>query len=129
MSLRTAEHMLVTSYDDEGRAQTSLEQLVAVDDGQVGYWLANDQGVRDRFPDDCVVSVRAATSRGKPVIEEPVIEGRASVLADGPDFDRVKAGIREKYPSRSWVSTVMDRTREIFGGRTPECVVLIHLLG
>lgn len=129
MSLRTAGHMLVTSYDDEGRAQTSLEQLAMVADGQVGYWVADDRGLSERFPDDCVVSVRAATSRGKPVIEEPVIEGRAWVLRQGPDFDRVKAAIRDKYPSRSRFGAVVDRTREIFGGRTPECVVLIRLLG
>ncbi|AXE39433.1 hypothetical protein [Acidipropionibacterium virtanenii] len=129
MSLRTAEHMLVTSYDDEGRARTSLEQLVPVADGQVGYWLADDRGVRERFPDDCVVSVRAATSRGKPVIEEPVVEGRASVLSEGPVYEQIKAAVGDKYPSRSWLSSAVDKTKEIFGGRTPECAVLIHLLG
>lgn len=129
MSVRTAEHILVTSYDPEGRGETSLEQLVPVADGQIGFWLANDQGVRERFPDDCVVSVRAATRRGHPIDEEPVLEGRAFVLADGPVFDQVKRDIAEKYRAQSWASSVADRAKELFGGRTPECVVLIKLLG
>lgn len=128
MSLRTAEHVLVTSYDGEGRGRTSLEQIVPVEDGQVGYWLADDAGVRERFPDGCVVSVRAATNRGKPLVEEPVQEGRAQVIAEGEVFERVRAEIAEKYPT-PWLGSVVGRAKEAFGGRTPQCVVLITLLG
>lgn len=128
MSLRTADHILVTSYDGEGRGQTSLEQVVSVQDGQVGFWLANDQGVRERFPDGCVVSVRAATGRGRPIVEEPVQEGRAQVVAGGEAFDSVKAAIAAKYPI-GWIGSVAGRAKEVLGGRTPECVVLLTLLG
>lgn len=128
MSLRTAEHVLITSYDSEGRGRTSLEQIVPVEDGRVGFWLPNDEGVRERFPDGCVVSVRAATNRGRPLVEEPVQEGRAQVIAEGEVFDRVKAAIAAKYP-QPWLGSVMGRAKEALGGRTPECVVLIALLG
>lgn len=129
MSLRTAERILVSSYDSEGRSTTSTEQVVLVGDGEIGFWLANDLGVRERFPDNCVVSVHAATSRGRAIDSEPVLEGRAVVLADGPVFDQVKAQIVEKYRAQSWATAVAGRTRELFGGKTPECVVVIRLLG
>jgi hypothetical protein len=128
MSLRTAEQMLVTSYDAEGERETSLHQLVPAGDGEVAFWVANDQGVRERFPENSVVSVRPATRRGRPVTDEPVMEGRAFVLAEGPVFEQVKKDIAEKYPE-SWTSTVSNTARKLFAGRTPECVVIIKLIG
>lgn len=128
MSLRTAEQMLVTSYDSEGQRETSLHQLVPVGDGEVGFWVDNDQGIRDRFPENSVVSVRAATRRGHPITDEPVMEGRAFVVSDGPVFEHVKKDIAEKYPE-SWTSTVSSTAKKLFAGRTPECVVIVRLIG
>lgn len=129
MSLRTADHIIVTSYDAEGRSQTSVERLVPVSDTSIGFWLADAKGAHDRFPDDCVVSVRVCNQRGRAVDTEPVLEGRARIVDEGPQFDEVKAAIHEKYRIGAGLAGVVDRTKELFGGRTPECVVLVNVIG
>ncbi|WP_027587588.1 hypothetical protein [Acidipropionibacterium thoenii] len=128
MSLRAAERMLITSYDSDGERHTTVEEVVAAGDTQVGFWLANDQGVRDRFPDNAVVSVRAATRRGQAVTEEPMLEGRAFVISEGPVFEQVRKEIFAKYKT-SWTSAVSTGLRNLFAGSTPQCVVLVKLLG
>ena len=42
VSLRTAEWILVTSYDSYGQAQSSVERLVSVSDTSIGFWLPDD---------------------------------------------------------------------------------------
>lgn len=128
MSLRTAEQMLVTSYDAEGQRETSAHQFVPVGDGEVGFLVANDLGIRDRFPENSVVSVRAADRKGRPITDEPVMEGRAFVVSEGPVFEQVKKDIAEKYPE-PWTATVSNTAKKLFGGRTPECVVMLRLIG
>lgn len=84
MSLRTAEQMLVTSYDSEGQRETSLHQLVPVGDGEVGFWVDND---RSRPP-----------HRPGPPKDTPWRRARAATVP-GADSCRVAHGKREIYRS------------------------------
>ena len=129
VSLRTAEWILVTSYDSYGQAQSSVERLVSVSDTSIGFWLPDDTGARDRFVTDGVVSVRECDKRGRPVETEPVLEGRVRVLSEGSLFDEVRKAIHEKYALEAGCAGLVDKTKELFRSKTPECVVLINVIG
>lgn len=128
-SLADAEHILVTSYPPHADPVTSVERVAALADQRLACWLPDGAGAAERFGVGPVVSVRPCSRGGEPTLEEPVREGRATVVTDGPLFDEAKVAIKEKYGLAATVAAVVDRARELFGERTPEAVVLIDIVG
>ncbi|SDB80376.1 hypothetical protein GA0111570_102166 [Raineyella antarctica] len=126
--LADADHVLVTAYDTEGGETSSVERVVELADHRVAYWLPDGTGAAERFAAAPVVSVRACSRTGRAKVTDPLLEGRASVVADGPLFDEAKAAIKEKYGLGAGLSAVMDRARELVGEETPEAVVVIDIV-
>lgn len=127
--LADADHILVTAYDAQGGETRSVERVVELGDHRIAYWLPDGTGVAERFAAAPVVSVRACSRTGRPKISEPLLEGRASVLAEGPVFDEARAAIKEKYALGAGLAGVVDRARELVGPDTPEAVVVIDVVG
>ncbi|MEA5153327.1 hypothetical protein [Raineyella sp.] len=128
-SLADVEHILVTSYPPHADPVTSIERVAALADHRLAYWLPDSTGAAERFDAGPVVSVRPCSRSGKPKLEEPVREGRASVVTEGAVFDEAKTAIKEKYGLAATVAAAVDRARELFGERTPEAVVLLDIIG
>ena len=127
--LADADHILVTAYDPEGGETSSVERVVELADHRVAYWLADGTGAAERFGAAPVVSVRSCSRTGRPKVSDPLLEGRASVVTEGPVFDETKAAIKEKYGIGASLTAVFDRARELVGEDTPEAVVVINIVG
>ncbi|WOQ16985.1 hypothetical protein [Raineyella sp. W15-4] len=123
-----AEHILVTSYPPHADPVATVERVAALADLRLVYWLPDGTGVAERFAAGPVVSIRPCSRSGKPKLEEPVREGRASVVTEGPVFDEAKAAIKGKYGLAATVAGAVDRARELLGERTPEAVVVIDVV-
>lgn len=123
-----ADYIQVTSYPPHADPVISVERVAALSDLRLAYWLPDGAGVAERFAAGPVVSVRPCSRAGKPKLEEPVLEGRASVVTEGPVFDEAKAAIRSKYGLVVAVVGAVDRARELLGERTPEAVVVIDVV-
>jgi len=127
-SLADAGHILVTAYDRQGGETESVERVVELSDTRVAYWLADGTGTAERFEAAPVVSVRSCSRTGRPKLNEPLYEGRASVVSEGPLFDEAKARIKAKYSIGAGIAGAVDRAKELVGQDTPEAVVVIDLV-
>lgn len=127
--LADADHILVTAYDAQGGETSSVERVVELADHRVAYWLADGTGAAERFAAAPVVSVRSCSRTGRPKVSDPVREGRASVVTEGPVFDETKVAIKAKYGIGASLTGVFDRARELVGEDTPEAVVVIDIVG
>lgn len=127
--LADADHILVTAYDAQGGETSSVERVVELADHRVAYWLADGTGAAVRFAAAPVVSVRSCSRTGRAKASDPLLEGRAFVVAEGPLFDETKAAIKEKYGFGASLTGALDRARELVGEDTPEAVVVINIVG
>lgn len=128
MSLSDAPRVIVTTFAG-GATQTTDEWVVEVAEGQVGFWTPDDTQWRSRLAGSDVVTVQAATASGTADREQPLFEGRAEIVADGPTFDAIAGATREKYRIGSTVAGLLDRVREVGREKTPEAAIVIRIVG
>lgn len=126
MGLQDAEHILVTTFNPDVK---SVERVVQLTDGRVGFWTANGSDLATRFAEPQTVIVRICDRGGKVDLEQPLFEGRAEYVASGSVFDEIKGLVESKYGLGVKVENVMDRAKELFGNKTPEGAVVINIIG
>lgn len=126
MGLDNAEHIQLTTFNPDVR---SVERVVRLADGRIGVWTPNGTELRERLPAAATVIVRVCDRGGKVDLEQPLFEGRAEYLASGSVFDEIKELTEKKYGAKVTVANVLDRAKELFGGRTPEGAVVIDIVG
>lgn len=127
MKLADAEKVLITTFAD-GAQQATAEWVVGLDDDRVGFWAPDVTEWEPRLAASAVVSLQAANDRGRAVLDEPVLEGRAQLVTEGPDFDALRDLTREKYRLGATVASVLDAVKELGGPETPEGAVVIHIV-
>lgn len=126
MGLSDAEHILLTTFNPDTK---SVERVVRLTDGRIGIWTPDGTGLNQRLPAAQTVIVRICDRGGKVDLEQPLFEGRAEYVASGSVFDEIKSLTTEKYGRGVVVANVIDRAKELFGGKTPEGAVVIDILG
>ena len=72
---------------------------------------------------------KTASSSGKALREEPVIEGRARLITDGAEYEAVRAATQAKYGVAMKVAEVADWAWELGGKGTPVGVVIVSIVG
>ena len=72
---------------------------------------------------------KTASSSGKALREEPVIEGRARLITDGAEYEAVRAATQAKYGVAMKVAEVADWAWELGGKGTPDGVVIVSIVG
>ena len=90
MRLGDAERVNVTTFDAAGEGTTSTNFVVHMAEDKVGLWTTESGPWTQRLALSDVVSLHAATSSGKVLREEPVLEGRARLVTEGgmPNLDQ-----------------------------------------
>lgn len=126
MGLDDAEHIQLTTFNPDVR---SVERVVRLADGRIGVWTPNGTELRERLAAAATVIVRICDRGGRVDLEQPLFEGRAEYLASGSVFDEIKALTEKKYGAKVTVANMLDRAKELFGGRTPEGAVVIDIVG
>lgn len=128
MALADASHILVTTFADGGR-QASAERIVALPDAEVGFWTPDITAWQPRLAASPVVTVQACNSRGAVDREQPLLEGRARVVLDGPLLQAAREATHAKYGLAVRASGWVDRLKELGGEVTPEGAVVIDVVG
>jgi hypothetical protein len=126
MGLREAEHVVVTTFNPDVK---SVERIVQLSDGRIGFWTADAGAMADRFAEAQTVIVRICDRGGKVNFEQPLFEGRAEFVTEGVDFDAVKAAVAAKHGMAVKLENTVDRAKELFGRKTPEGAVVIDIVG
>lgn len=126
MGLDNAERVLLSTFNPDDK---SVERVVRLADGRIGIWTPDGTGLGKRLPASTTVIVRICDQRGRVDLEQPLFEGRAEYVASGSVFDEVKRLTEEKYGAQVTVANVIDRAKELFGGKTPEGAVVIDIIG
>lgn len=126
MGLHEAEHVLVSTFNPDVQ---SVERVVQLADGRIGFWTADAGGMAERFAEPQTVIVRICDRGGKVDLEQPLYEGRAVFIADGPDFEAVKSEVATKHGLAIKLESAVDRAKELFGPKTPEGAVVVDIIG
>lgn len=126
MGLDNAERILLTTFNPDDK---SVERVVRLADGRIGVWTPDGTGLAKRLPAAGTVIIRVCDRGGKVDLEQPLFEGRAEYLASGSVFDEIKTRMVDKYGRQVTVANVIDRAKELFGGKTPEGAVVIDIIG
>lgn len=129
MSIGDEKHILLTTFSDGQTTRESVERIVSVSDSRLGFWVPDASVLEHRFDASDTVTVQACARGGKPDRTQPVLEGRAEVVTEGPLFDEVKHAVADKYGFEVTVESTVDKVKEVFGHKTPEAVVLIDVVG
>ena len=127
MKLSDAERVMVTTFADGARTATA-EWVVQLDDDTVGFWTPDITVWPARLAGSDVVSVQAADDRGRVMIEEPVLEGRAHIVTEGPEFEALRDRTKAKYRIGTAFAGVVDKVKELRGPDTPEGAVVLHIV-
>lgn len=126
MGLNDAQHILLTTFNPDLK---SVERVVRLSDGRIGVWTPDGTELSKRLPAAGTVIVRICDRGGKVDLEQPLFEGRAEYVGSGSVFDEIKSLTEAKYGAKVVVANVIDRAKELFGGKTPEGAVVIDILG
>lgn len=129
MNLGDADRVVVTTFDASGTPTRSSDFVVPLADDRIAVWTPYPTRWQERLALSEVVSVQAASSLGRPLRSEPVLEGRAEILTSGPDFEAGEHLTREKYGLAVTMADAVDWAWELGGTRTPHAVVVIHVVG
>ncbi|MFP5417121.1 MAG: hypothetical protein ACLGHZ_09690 [Actinomycetes bacterium] len=121
--------MVVTTFDASGTATTSSEFCVPLGEGRVGLWTPHATPWRERLRDSAVVSVQAASASGRVVHTEPVFEGRAELVSEGPDFEAARALTHDKYGFAAQLADAVDWAWELGAQKSPAGVVVVSVVG
>lgn len=129
MSLGDAERICVTTFDASGQSVTSSEFVVPLGEDTVAVWTPHSTPWAERLKLSPIVSVQAASGNGRALRTEPVLEGRAEVRTEGSELDTAAQLTRDKYGLAAGVVRAVDWAWEVGGQRSPDGVVVIHIVG
>ncbi len=129
MRLGDADRVNITTFDAAGEGTTSTNFVVGMDGDRVGLWTTESGPWAQRLELSEVVSLHAATSSGKVLREEPVLEGRARLVLEGEEFDAVRAATQAKYGVAMKMAEVAAWAWELGKKGTPDGVVVVTIVG
>ena len=128
MSLGDAERVVVSTVDASGVATSSAEFCVPLGEHRIALWTPHATPWVERLKHSPVVSVQAASASGRALRAEPVFEGRAELVTDGPEFEAVHDLTSEKYGFAVQLADAVDWAWELGGPKTPHGVVVVNLV-
>ncbi len=129
MNLGDADRVVLTTFDAAGTPSRSSEFVVSLGEDRIGCWTPHASPWVERLTLSPIVSVQAADRAGRALRSEPVLEGRAELLTEGPDLDQAHQLCKDKYGFAATLADVVDKAWEIGGTRTPHGVVVVHIVG
>lgn len=129
MSLSKPARVQITTFADGGGRTSSHEFAVPLDDNTIAIWTNDAPAWAQRLAGSAVVSVQVADRGGRPLVSEPVLEGRAEVLIEGPDVDRARTLTEAVNGVAAQLSRAADWARELRSEKTPAGAVIVHIVG
>jgi len=127
MSLAEEKYLSLTTYRKNGEPKLAPVWIVDLDDGTIGFTTEGESWKCKRIRNDNRVALQPCDQRGKITAGTDPVSGTA-VLAQGADFDRVRAKIKGKYGFMVNVIVAVNKVRGMFGkGGDSDTAVIITL--
>jgi PPOX class probable F420-dependent enzyme len=102
-------HMLLTTFRNNGQAVPTPVWNVALPDGRIGMWTAAGAGKWKRLRNNPHVTIQRCTARGHVKPDAPVHSGTAAILRPGPEGDDIRARILARHKHEIAVVKVVSR--------------------
>jgi PPOX class probable F420-dependent enzyme len=97
ISLGEATYVSFTTFRKNGSPKATPVWIVDLGDGTVGFTTASSSWKVKRLANDPSATLQPSDARGRPLDGTEPVEGTATVVVGGSDFDRVKASVKAKY--------------------------------
>ena len=85
--------------------------------GEPGFWTSSGSGKAKRLRHTARVTVQPCDARGAPTPGAAVTEGTARLVAEGPQLEEVRRGIRAKYGLQARFVPYLVRLATLVRGR------------
>lgn len=97
MSLTDAKYIATSTYRKSGEAVTTATWIVPLDGGRFGFWTSSATGKVKRLRNAPRITVAPSDARGRVKGGAEAVEGTATLVTSGPDFDAVQSKVKAKY--------------------------------
>ena len=125
MSLTDEKYIAATTYRKSGEAVTTATWIVPLDDGRFGFWTSSATGKAKRLRNTPRITITPSDARGRTKSGAQPLEGTATLVTSGPDFDAVQSKVRAKYGFQVPMSRFFNVLGHIGRGTFPYADVVI----
>ncbi len=127
MTITDEKYVALTTYRRNGEHSSTPVWITDLGDGTIGFTTPGSSLKARRIQNDSRILLQPSDSRGRVADGVQIMSGTAT-MADGADFDRVRARIKAKYGWQVTLIGLMGRAMKLFGkDRISDSAVIITL--
>jgi PPOX class probable F420-dependent enzyme len=119
MSLTDERYIAASTYRKSGEAVTTPTWIVPLDGGRFGFWTSSSAGKTKRLRNSPRITMQPSDSRGRVKADAAAVEGTATMLTSGPEFDEVQSKVRAKYGVQVPLTRFLNFAAHIGKGKFP----------
>ncbi len=127
MSLADEKYVAASTYRKTGEAVTTATWIVGLDGGGYAFWTSSATGKVKRLRNSPRITLQPSDTRGRVKAGSEPVEGTATLVTSGPEFDDVQAKVRAKYGIQVPITRFLNTLGHIGKGKFPygDTVVLV----
>jgi uncharacterized protein len=96
VAISDEKYMLFTTFRRDGTAVATPVWVVALEDGEVGFWTSSGSGKAKRLAHNSRVTVQPSDARGRAKPGTEPVEATAR-LVSGPELEAIRDKVKAKY--------------------------------
>jgi len=127
MSIANERYVALTTYRKNGESSSTPVWIADLGDGTLGFITPGKSLKARRIGNDPRIRLQACDAQGRVKDGSEPIDGTA-VIAGGPDFERVRSKIKDKYGWQASFFAALAKTAKLFGkDKVSDHAVLVTL--
>lgn len=127
MTIADEKYVALTTYRRNGEHSSTPVWIADLGDGTIGFTTPGSSLKAKRIRNDSRILLQPSDSRGRVADGVEALSGTAT-LANGADFDRVRAKIKDKYGWQVTLIGLMGKAMKLVGkDRISDSAVVITL--
>ena len=116
MALSDEKYILLTTFRRDGTPVATPVWVVALDDGQVGFWTSSGSGKAKRLAHTARVTATPCNGRGVVKDGATVVDGTAR-LVTGSEFEAIRERVVAKYGAMTKLTKLIGTIAGILRGK------------
>jgi uncharacterized protein len=116
MSLADEKYMLLTTFRRDGTPVATPVWVVALEDGEVGFWTSSGSGKAKRLAHSSHVTVQPCDMRGRVREGASALEATARTVT-GSELEEIRARVIAKYGVMTKIAKVLGTLGGILTGK------------
>ena len=114
--LDQARYISLTTFKRDGTPVATPVWVVALDDGQVGFWTSSGSGKAKRLAHTPRVTATPCNGRGKVKDGDTAVEGTARLVTGG-EFEAISQRVVEKYGAMTKLTKLIGTVAGVVRGK------------